>query len=80
MALISYPDLRGLDPAIREAIESFEATHRRPSILQRILAHFPPVLPAFSALHQAWSGKGSLDRKLKELIFVTASSARGCFY
>lgn len=80
MALIPYPELDQLAPEIREPIEHFTREHGRPTLVRWMLAHFPPALRAIDAMYHPFMTEGTLDRKLKELLFVACSEVRGCFY
>jgi alkylhydroperoxidase family enzyme len=80
MALIPYPEPARLDPETRAAVDAFESEHGRPSLVRRMLAHYPPALAAIDRMYHPFMEQGQLDRRTKELVFVTASAARGCFY
>ncbi len=80
MALIEYPEADSLSDAARGEIERFETTHRRPSLLRRMLAWFPPALGVADALYHPCFQEGRLPRELKEILFVVSSHERGCFY
>lgn len=80
MALIDYPTKEQMTPAVREEIEVFEREHGRPTLVRLMAAHFPPLLATIDTMYHGVMTHGKLDRQTKELMFVAASNARGCYY
>lgn len=80
MALIPYPQLDSLAPEARAQIEHFSQEHGRPTLVRLMLAWYPPALKVIDTMYHPFMTEGRLPRKLKELLFVASSNARGCFY
>ncbi|HVA23899.1 MAG TPA: hypothetical protein VMW62_05845 [Chloroflexota bacterium] len=80
MALIPYPVPDELPPEARAQIEHFSQEHGRPTLVRWMLSWYPPALAAIDNMYHPFMEQGVLGRKLKELLFVASSNARGCFY
>jgi uncharacterized peroxidase-related enzyme len=68
------------DPAQNEFLASLEAKSKRPSHFFRTMANRPEVLKSFVPLYGAIVGPGSVDRRTKELVYLSCSYANECAY
>ena len=80
MALIPFPDLGNLEPEAQRVIDAFVKEHGRATPLYAMMAHFPASLKSNASMYTQLMGRGKLDRRTKELLFVAASDVRNCFY
>jgi uncharacterized peroxidase-related enzyme len=69
-----------IDPAQNETVAELEAKTKKPNPFFRVMAHRPEVLKNFVPFYGAVMGPGSLDRRLKELAYLTAAIANRCAY
>jgi uncharacterized peroxidase-related enzyme len=72
--------IQGADPAQNEFLASLEAKAKRPNAFFRTMAHRPEVLKNFVPLYGAIMGPGSVERRVKELVYLTCSYANQCAY
>src|SRR5215813_12167738 len=72
--------IKMIDPAQNEFLASLEAKSKRPSHFFRTMANRPEVLKAFVPLYGAIMGPGSVERRIKELVYLTCSYANECAY
>ena len=72
--------IKMLEPAQNEFLASLEARSKRPSHFFRTMANRPEVLKNFPPLYAAIMGPGSVDRRIKELVYLTCSYANECAY
>ncbi|MGO9230105.1 MAG: carboxymuconolactone decarboxylase family protein [Bryobacteraceae bacterium] len=72
--------IQGVDPAQSELLASLEAKTKQPNAFFRVMAHRPEVLKSFVPFYGAIAGAGTLDRRLKELVYLTCSYANRCAY
>jgi 8-oxo-dGTP diphosphatase len=68
------------DPAGNEFLASLEAKGGRPNHFFRTMANRPEVLQTFVPLYGAIMGRGSVDRRVKELVYLACSYANKCAY
>ena len=68
------------DPAENEFLAGLEAKAKRPNHFYRMMANRPEVLKAFVPLYSAIAGPGSVERRVKELVYLTCSFANECAY
>jgi uncharacterized peroxidase-related enzyme len=68
------------DPAENEFLAGLEAKAKRPNHFYRMMANRPEVLKAFVPLYLAIAGPGSVERRVKELVYLTCSFANECPY
>ena len=68
------------DPAANEFLAGLESKTQRANYLFRTMARRPEVLKAFVPLYGAIMGPGSVDRRIKELIYLTCAYANECAY
>lgn len=68
------------DPAQNEFLAGLEAKGKRANPFFRIMANRPKVLESFVPFYGAIMGPGAVDRRTKELIYLTCSYANRCAY
>ena len=68
------------DPAQNEFLSSLEAKSKRENHFFRTMANRPDVLKAFVPLYGAIMGPGPVERRIKELVYLTCSYANECAY
>src|SRR5215467_9611065 len=74
------PSIRTVDPAENEFLASLEARARQASPFYRVMANRPEVLKAFVPFYAAVMGPGSVERRIKELVYLTCAYANRCAY
>jgi uncharacterized peroxidase-related enzyme len=72
--------IKMVDPAQNEFLASLEAKSKRPNHFFRTMANRPEVLKNFVPFYGAIIGPGSVDRRTKELVYLTCSFANECAY
>ena len=68
------------DPADNEFLASLEQKRKRAVYFFRMMARRPEVLKTFVPLYGAVMGPGSVDKRTKELVYLTCSYANECAY
>ena len=68
------------DPAGNEFLAQLESKTNRANHFFRTMAHRPEVLKNFVPLYGAVVGQGSVDRRIKELVYLTCSYTNTCAY
>jgi uncharacterized peroxidase-related enzyme len=71
--------VHGVDPANNQALSELERK-TGPSNFFEAMAHKPDVLATFPKLYGAIMGPGSLDRRLKEMVYLAVSTVNECKY
>jgi uncharacterized peroxidase-related enzyme len=71
--------VHGVDPANNEALAELERK-TGPNNFYRAMAHKPDVMAGFSKVYGSIMGLGSLDRKLKEMVYLAVSTVNECKY
>ncbi len=74
------PAIKMVDPAQNEFLASLEAKSKQPSPFFRAMANRPEALKNFVPLYGAIMGPGSVDRRIKELVYLTCSYANECAF
>jgi len=69
-----------IDPAENEILANLEAKARQANLFFRAMAHRPDVLKNFPPLYGAIMGPGSVERRIKELVYLTCSYANECAF
>ncbi len=69
-----------VEPAENEFLAGLEAKSKARSPFFRAMAHRPEVLQNFVPLYGAVMGRGSVERRVKELVYLTCSYANECAY
>jgi uncharacterized peroxidase-related enzyme len=72
--------IQGVDPTQNEFLASLEAKSKQPNAFFRAMAHRPEVLKSFVPLYGAIMGKGSVEQRVKELVYLTCSYANQCAF
>lgn len=72
--------IKMLDPSQNEFLAGLEAKGKRPSHFFRTMANRPEVLKNFVPFYGAIMGPGSVERRVKELVYLTCSYANECAY
>ena len=71
--------VHGVDPANNETLAEIERK-TGPNNFYRVMAHKPDVLAAFPKLYSSIMGPGTLDRRLKEMVYLAVSTVNECKY
>lgn len=69
-----------VDPTQNEVLAGLEAKTKQPSPFFRAMAHRSEVLKNFPPLYGAIMGPGSVERRIKELVYLTCSFANECAF
>jgi uncharacterized peroxidase-related enzyme len=72
--------IKAVDPAQNEFLAGLEAKTKKPSPFFRSMAHRPEVLKSFVPFYGAIMGPGAVDRRIKELVYLTCSYANECAF
>ena len=67
-----------VEPVANEFLASLEAKGKRPNLFFRAMAHRPEVMKAFVPLYGAIVGPGSVERRIKSLVYLACSYANEC--
>jgi uncharacterized peroxidase-related enzyme len=69
-----------VEPAQNEFLAGLEARSKRANHFFRTMANRPEALKAFVPFYGAVMGPGSVERRIKELVYLTCSYANRCPY
>jgi uncharacterized peroxidase-related enzyme len=69
-----------VEPAQNEYLAELERKGKRENRFFRLLAHKPEALKNFIPLYATIMGPGSVDKRTKELAYLSASMANECAY
>lgn len=69
-----------VEPAQDTYLEELERKSNRPNHFFRTMANRPEVLAKFVPLYGSIMRAGSVDRRMKELVYLTVSYANECAY
>ena len=72
--------VKAVDPAQNEFLASLETKSKQPSPFFRVMANRPEVLKNFVPFYGAIMGPGSVERRLKELVYLACSYANECAF
>ena len=72
--------VKRVDPVANDFLSELEKKTGRPNLFYRTMANRPEVLKAFVPFYGSIMGPGSVDRRTKELVYLTASYANECPY
>jgi uncharacterized peroxidase-related enzyme len=72
--------IKMVEPAQNEFLAGLEARSKQPNPFFRAMAHRPEVLRNFVPLYGAIMGPGAVDRRIKELVYLTCSYANECAF
>jgi len=68
------------DPATNPFLASLESKSGRANHFYRTMANRPEILESFVPLYGVVMGKGTVDRRVKELAYLACSYANECAY
>jgi len=74
------PSVKAVDPAQNEFLAGLESKTKRANPFFRAMANRPEALKAFVPFYGAVAGPGSVDRRTKELVYLTVSYTNECPY
>ncbi len=69
-----------VEPAQNEFLAGLEAKSKKPSPFFRAMAHRADALKNFVPFYGAIMGPGSVERRVKELVYLTCSYANECAF
>jgi uncharacterized peroxidase-related enzyme len=69
-----------VEPTQNAYLAELESKGKRENRFFRLLAHKPEVLKNFVPLYASIMGPGSVDRRTKELVYLTVAIANECAY
>ena len=69
-----------VDPAQDEFLQNLEQKSGRENRFYRTMANRPEALKTFVPFYAAIMGRGSVERRVKELVYLTFSYANECAY
>jgi uncharacterized peroxidase-related enzyme len=72
--------IKMVEPAQNEFLAGLEAKTKQPSPFFRAMANRPEVLKNFVPFYGAIMGPGSVERRIKELVYLTCSFANECAF
>jgi AhpD family alkylhydroperoxidase len=72
--------IKMVEPTENEFLASLEAKSKKPNSFFRTMANRPDVLKAFVPLYGAVMGPGSVDRRIKALVYLVCSYANECAF
>lgn len=72
--------IKRIDPAENEFLASLEAKSKQPNPFFRAMANRPEVLKSFVPLYGAVVGAGSVERRIKSMVYLVASFANQCAF
>src|SRR4051794_3903593 len=72
--------IKTVDPAQNEFLANLESKTKKPSPFFRAMAHRPEVLKNFVPFYGAIMGPGTVDRRIKELVYLTCSYSNECAF
>ena len=72
--------IKQVEPAENEFLANLEKSSNRPNHFFRTMAQRPEVLKNFVPFYGSIMGPGALDRRTKELVYLTVSYANHCAY
>lgn len=72
--------IKPVDPAQNEFLASLEAKAKKPNPFFRSMAHNAEALKTFVPFYAAVVGPGTVERRIKELVYLACSYANECAY
>ena len=72
--------IKRVDPAENEFLSGLEAKSKQANPFLRTMANRPEVLKSFIPLYGAIVGPGSVERRIKSMMYLTASFANNCAF
>ena len=74
------PAIKLVEPEQNEFLASLEARAKTPNAFLRAMANRPEVLKNFVPLYSAITGPGSVERRVKSLVYLVCSYANECAF
>ena len=74
------PAIKMVDPHDDEFLAGLEKKSQHPNHFFRTMANRPEILKAFVPLYRAIVGPGSVEHRIKELVYLACSYANECAY
>jgi uncharacterized peroxidase-related enzyme len=72
--------IKPVDPAQNEFLASLEAKSKKPNPFFRAMAHNAEALKNFVPFYGAVVGPGTVERRVKELVYLACSYANECVF
>jgi uncharacterized peroxidase-related enzyme len=72
--------IKQVDPAENEFLASLEAKAKHPNPFFRAMANRPEVLKNFVPFYGATVGPGSVERRIKTMVYLVSSFANSCAF
>jgi uncharacterized peroxidase-related enzyme len=72
--------IKPVDPAQNDVLAGLEAKAKKPSPFFRAMAHNTEALKSFVPFYAAVTGPGTVDRRVKELVYLACSYANECAF
>src|SRR4051812_39940464 len=72
--------IKPIEPSQNEFLAQLEQKSGKENRFYRTMANRPEVLQTFVPFYAAVVGKGSVERRIKELVYLTVSYANECAY
>jgi uncharacterized peroxidase-related enzyme len=72
--------IKPVDPSQNELLASLEAKSKKPNPFLRSMAHNADALKNFVPFYAAVVGPGSVERRVKELVYLACSYANKCAF
>ena len=72
--------IKRVDPTENEFLASLEARSKQPNPFFRAMANRPEVLKSFVPLYGAVAGPGSVERRIKLMVYLVSSFANKCAF
>jgi uncharacterized peroxidase-related enzyme len=69
-----------IEPSQNEFLAELEQKSGRENRFYRTMANRPEILKAFVPFYASVAGRGSVERRIKELVYLTVSYANECAY
>jgi len=74
------PTIKAVDPSENEFLASLEARAKQSNLFLRVIANRPEVLKAWVPFYGAIMGPGSVERRIKELVYLACSYTNQCAF
>jgi uncharacterized peroxidase-related enzyme len=74
------PAIKPVDPAANEFLAGLESKSKKPNPFFRAMAHHPKALETFVPFYGAVVAPGSVDRRIKELVYLACSYVNECAF
>ena len=69
-----------VEPATSELLAGLEAKTQKANLFYRAMAHRPDALKNFGPFYAAIMGPGAVERRIKELVYLTCSYSNECAF